>query len=306
MEQQLLSITTKLYIPNAIDNIFNSNYLLSRLRKTQKSFDGGTSIAIPIEFDELTSGGSFTGLELLNTSVNDVTTLAEYNWRHYYVTVGWSRDDYLKNKGSKTQIVNMVSMLTKNASKKMQKMLTSGIFASSKVNASDIDGLSTSITAASTTACGGLTSSDFSTWAAQRDTTTTKLTLSAMNTQYRAAADGPDAPTIVVTTDAIFGYYYDIATPLQRYGNEDAAKQGFTTLTFNGIPVVSDKACTSGAVYMLNEDHLWLAAHSDEDMRYKEPQEPLNQAASLGQIFWFGNVITDARRRQAVLTAITA
>jgi hypothetical protein len=127
-----------------------------------------------------------------------------------------------------------------------------------------------------------------------------------MNALYRDAMDGPDAPTIVVTTDDILGFYYDIATPLQRYQNADAASQGFTSLSFNGIPVVSDKACTTNYLFMLNENHLWLAAHSDEDMRYKKPQEPLNQAAELGQIFWMGNLITDARRRQAVMTGITS
>lgn len=306
MEDQIKSMTEKLYIPKLVDNIFSSNYLLSRLRKKQKNYDGGTSIVVPVEYAELSAGGSFQGLELLETTVSDIATLAEYDWRHYYVTLGWSREDYLKNKGSKTQIVNLVSSITKNASKKMQKLLTTGLFQTTKAASTDIDGLVVAICAASTTDCGGLDSNDFSTWAAQRDTSTTKLSLAAMNALYRDAMDGSDAPTIVVTTDDILGYYYDIATPLQRYQSTETASQGFTTLTFNGIPVVSDKNATSGYLFMLNEDHLWLAAHSDEDMRYKQPQEPLNQAASLGQIFWYGNIVTDARRRQAVMTAIAS
>jgi hypothetical protein len=306
MESQLLSVTEKLYIPKAIDNIFDSNYTLKKLRASQKSFDGGTKIAIPIEYAELASGGSFTGLELLDTAVNDVATLAEYDWRQYYVTVGWSRADYLKNKGSKTQIVNMVSMLTDNASKKMSKMLSTGLFQTTKAATSDIDGLVVATVAASTTDCGGLDSNDFSAWAAQRDTTTTKLSLASMNTLYRAAMDGPDAPNYIVTTDAILGYYSDIATPLQRYTNADSATQGFTTLSFNGIPVVSDKNAPASYLFMLNLDHLWLCAHKDEDMRYKKPTEPLNQAAELGQIFWMGNICCDSRRRQAVMTAIAS
>jgi hypothetical protein len=276
------------------------------MRKKQKNFDGGNSINVPLEYAELASGSSFAGLQLLDTSINDVITNAQYEWRHYYVTIGWSRGDYLKNKGSKTQIINLVSTVTNNASKKMQKLLTTGIFQTTKVASTDIDGLVVAICAAGGTACGGLTSTDFANWAPQRDTSTTKLSLSAMNTLYRSAMDGPDAPTIAVTTDAIMGYYYDIATPLQRYEKTDEAAQGFTTLLFNGIPVVVDKSCPAGYLFMLNEDHLNLFVHSDEDMRVKPVQEPLNQAASLGQIFWYGNIGTDARRRQAVMTAITA
>lgn len=238
--------------------------------------------------------------------MNDVATQAEYDWRHYYVTLGWSRGDYLKNKGSKEQVVNLVSMITKNASLKMAKMLTTGIFQTSKASSTDIDGLPVAIVAAGTTDCGGLDSNDFSTWAAQRDTSTTALTLAAMNTQYNAANDGPDQVDLIITTDAILGYYYNISTPLQRYTNTEVAKAGFTSLSFNDKPVMSDKGCNSSYMYMLNTEHLWLAVHKDEDMRYKEPQEPLNQAASLGQIFWYGNLVTDARRRQAVLTAITS
>lgn len=304
-ETMLDSITTKLYLNKAIDNIFDTNALLSRLRRNQRSYDGGTSIAIPIEYDELASGGSFQGLELLDTAVNDFITQASYDWRHYYVTLGWSRGDYLKNKGSKQRIVDLVESSFKNASKKMQKNLTTGLFQTSKASSSDIDGLVTAICAAGSTSCGNLTSSDVSTWSPQRDTTTTTLTLAAMNAVERDASDGSDRVTLWVTTDDILGYYYDIATPQQRYTNADkTANQGFTALTFNNVPIISDKNCTSSYLFGLNEDHLWLAVHKDEDMRYEPPMKPLNQAAELGQIFWFGNIVTDARRRQSVLTAI--
>lgn len=261
---------------------------------------------MPIEYAELASGGSFAGLELLDTAVNDINTLATYDWRQYYVTLGWSRKDYLINKGSKQQIVNLVESITKNASKKMQKLLTTGLFQVSKAASTDIDGLVNAITAAGTTACGGLTSSDFSTWAAQRDTTTTKLSLSALNSQERSAGDGDDRVSLWVTTDAIYGFFYDIATPLERLQNQDMAALGFTSLSFNGKPFVSDKSVTANYIHGLNEDHVWLAVHSDEDMRYEKPVKPLNQAAELGQIFWMGNVVCDARRRHVMFTGITS
>lgn len=304
MDSQINSITEKLYIPKMIDNIYNTNFLLSRLNKNKRSLDGGTQIAQPVEYDELVSGAAFQGYDLLDTVVNEIASQALFDWRHYFVTLGWSREDYLKNKSSKTKIVNLVSAITQNATKKMQKLLTAAIFGSNS-GGNDIDGLGI-ITAAGTTDCGGLDSNDFSTWAPTRDTTTTVLTLAAMNSLYRTIMDGPDAPTIVVTTDAIMGYYYNISTPLQRYVNTDTAKSGFTTLEFNGIPLYADKACTASTIYMLNEDHLWLAVHKDEDMRYKAAQEPLNQAVSLGQVFWYGNLVTDSRRRQGVMTAIAA
>jgi len=302
----IIAMTEKVYVPKFADNVFNTNPTLARLKKGEKTYDGGTSIVVPIEYAELASGGSFNGLDLLSTNVNDIATQAQFEWRQYYVTLGWSRKDYLINKGSKTQIVNLVEAMTKNASKKMQKNLTTGIFQTSKAATTDIDGLATAITAASTTNCGGISSTDLSTWAAQRDTSTTKLSLAAMNTQERAASDGDDRTTLWVTTDAIYGYFYDIATPLERLADKDMAALGFTSLSFNGRPIVSDKSCSSGYLYGLNEDHIWLAVHSDENMRYQKPQTPLNQAAELGQIFWMGNICTDARRRHVQFSAIAS
>lgn len=304
MDNQIDAITRKVYIPKAVNNVFDTNYLLKRLRSNQKTFSGGTKIAQPLEYDELVSGGSFQGLEILEVEVNDIISNAEFDWRQYYVTMGWSRRDYLMNKGNKEQVVNMVSSFSRNASQKMQKNLTTGLFQTSKAKSTDIDGLVTAICAAGSTACGGLTSTDIATWTPQRDTTTTKLSLASLNAQERGASDGTDRVSIWVTTDDIYGYFYDIATPLERLQNKEAGDLGFTALSFNGKPFMSDKNCTSSYVFGLNENHLWLVSHSDEDMRYEPPVKPLNQAASLGQIFWMGNIMTDARRRQAVSTAI--
>lgn len=307
MEDQIKAMTTKLYIPKAVDNIFNSNFFLSRLRKNQRTYSGGTSITVGLEYAELASAGSFSGTELLDTEVNDIVTQAEYEWRHYYVVFGWSRSDYLKNMGSKEKVIDLVSTSTKAASKKMQKNLTTGLFQTSKAKSTDIDGLIVATCAASTTECGGLSSSNFSTWAAQRDTSTTKLSLAALNTQERAAGDGDDRVSIWVTTDTILGYFYDISTPLMRYASQEALKAGFEgVMTFNGKPFVADKNQTASYIHGINENHFWMFSHTAEDMRYEPNVTPLNQAASLGKLFWFGNVGADARRRHVQFSAIAS
>jgi len=306
MDGEIISITRKLYIPKAVDTVFNSNQMLMRARKAQKSYDGGTSINPLLEYDELSAGGSFQGLELLDTTVNDIITNAQYEWRQEYVGVGWSTLDYLKNYGSKTKIIDLVSTKTKAASKKMQKMLTTQTFASTKAKSTDLDGWVVAAFAAGTTDCGALDSNDITLWAPQRDTSTTKLTLAAMNTLWRSASDEPESPTSIVTTDAIMGYYYDIATPLQRIGDTESAKMGFTSLSFNGVPLFSDKSAPTGYLFMWNEDHLFLGVHSQCDMKYIEPMKPLNQSAELGRIEWAGNWICDSRRRLGVMTAIAA
>ena len=306
MDSQLIAMTEKLYIPKLVDNVYDTNWTLKKLRAGQRSYDGGRKITPAIEYEEAASAGSFTGLEILDTTVGDISTSADYEWRQYFCTLGWSRRDYLINKSSKARIVDMVSAVTNNASKKLQKLLTTGLFQSSKADTTDIDGLIVAICAAGSTECGGLTSSDFAKWAPVRDTTTTKLTLAAMNSTWRDANDGTDTIDLIVTTDDVLGYFYDISTPLQRYNDSEAAKAGFTSLSFNGTSVVSDKNCTANHLYMLNLSHLWLGVHESENMRYQKPQTPIDQAGDIGQIFWMGNLVCDSRRRQAVMTAITS
>ena len=307
MEDQLKAITSKLYIKKEVDNIFTSNFLLSKMRAGERSYDGGTTIDIPIEHAQGAVGGSFKGLELLNTSFGDIITQATYEWRQMYSPLAWSHRDYLINKGSKQKIVDMVAAITRNAGKTMSKNLTTGIFQATKANSNDIDGLLVATVAASTTDCGALSSTDIATWAAQRDTTTTKLTLAALNNLWRDCSDGPDVPNLLVSTDKILGFFYDLSTPLQRYSNEAALKAGFEgVMTFNGVPFYADKNCTADQVFMLNLDHLWMGVHQDENMRYQEPQVPLNQSGNIGHIFWMGNILCDARRRQGLMTSITS
>lgn len=306
MESGILAMTEKLYIPKFADNVFNSNPVLAKLRAGEKGYDGGSSIVVPLEYAELCSGGSFQGLGLLDTTVNDIATQAQYEWREYYTTLGWSSRDYHINKGSKSQIVNLVESMMKNATKKMEKLLTTGIFQTTKAATTDIDGLPAAITAASTTDCGGLDSNDFSTWAAQRDTSTTKLSLAAMNTKEREASDGSDRTNLWVVTDAIYGYFYDIATPLERLQNKEMGDLGFTSLSFNGKPLLSDKGVSSGYMFGLNLDHLFLAVMNGRNMLYVKPQKPLNQSSELGRIEWMGNLVTDARRRQIQFSAIAS
>lgn len=308
-DDMITAMTTNYFLKDLVNNIFDSNALLSRMKEKERTYDGGRAIQIPLMNARAASSGSFTGYGLLDTQIADFATDAQFDWRHYYVTLGWSREDFLKNASSKARIVDLVEASTTNASETMQYNLTTGLFQTSRT-ATEIDGFATAMVAAATTAWGGLSSSDFTTWqpggaAAGRDTTTTTISLSALNTVIRQCSDGNDKTTVIVTTDAIFTYIYNLLTPNQQFVNTTNAKTGFTELSLNGIPVITDKNCTANYIYVLNEKHFWWGVHEKENMRYEKPKTPVDQATSIGQIFWYGNLVGDSRRRQGVLTAIT-
>lgn len=306
---QVTTLTEKYYLKDLVDNIFKTNALLSKLKEGIREYDGGNSIVVPLEYAVAASGSSFTGLGLLDTAIGDIATQAQFEWRQYYVTLGWSRLDYLKNRSSKARIVDLVEAVTNNASKTMQENLTTGLFQATKAKGTDIDGLAVAALAVNTTAYGGLSSTDFTSWqpggaAAGRDTSTTTVSLSAMNVIYRLASDGNDHVNLIVTSDTIFGFIYNLLTPNQQFVNTTDLKTGFTTLTWNGVPIITDKVSTGEYIYFLNTKHIWLAAHEEENMRYEKPKQPANQAASIGQVFWMGNIVGDSRRRLGAMTNV--
>ena len=105
---ELSAITEKYYMPKLIDNVFESNVLLSRARsKWMKKADGGTSIVVPVVYATTTASGWYTGAETLDTTANDQITAAEFDWKQAYANITITRSDELKHSG-KAQSVNFV------------------------------------------------------------------------------------------------------------------------------------------------------------------------------------------------------
>ena len=73
---QLSAITRKYHMPKLFDNIFASNALLARIKKSgqYQSVAGGTAMEIPLAFVANSAGGWFDGLDTLDTSDNDAFT----------------------------------------------------------------------------------------------------------------------------------------------------------------------------------------------------------------------------------------
>ena len=73
---------------------------------------------------------------------------------------------------------------------------------------------------------------------------------------------------------------------------------------YNGRPFLADSH--ANALYMLNEEYLFLAPHKDENMRFEPFQKPIQQNVRVAKIFWMGALVSDNNRRHGKLAAITA
>lgn len=71
----------------------------------------------------------------------------------------------------------------------------------------------------------------------------------------------------------------------QRFQDMESAKGGFTSLMFNGLPILVDSNCPSGYLFLFNEDYLHFIVHPEENFRFEPFQKPINQNIKVGHIF---------------------
>lgn len=300
---QISAITQKKYIPKLYDNIFNSNPLLQRHRKkSYELIDGGTTILVPLNYAAPTAAGWYSGADTLNVNDNDQATAAEYTWRQLYTNISILRSDELKNAGDE-QILSIVKAKVKIAEKNMEDLLGTGIF-SNATDPKSIVGLRQIISTSNT--IGGISQTTNSWWQAQVDSTTTTMSMSALQTQWNLATIGSWSPTVAITTRSLFNSYYALLQPQQRFQDSKTAEGGFQSLMFNGLPVCPDSHAAANTFYFLNESYMHLFAHKEEDMRFEPFAKPVNQNVKIAKIYWMGSYGTSNARLQAAFTALTS
>ena len=282
---QVTAITEKYFLPKLADNIFDSNPLAKRAKKNfYRAVDGGEKIVMPLEYAELTASGWYSGADVLSTTDNQSVTAAELLWKQLYANVTINRREELQNSG-KAQIISLVKSKMKTAEKTMMSKMGTGLWnAGSTTDA--IIGLRAWLNTASTV--GGISQSTNSWWQSQLDSTTTTLSIGAMQSIFNSASIDNDVPSCAFTTRTIYDLYYALLQPQQRFMDTETAKGGFKSLMFNGIPVIADSYCPASNMVFLNENYCHLFYHTAENFRMDSFIKPTNQNVRTSKIYWAG------------------
>lgn len=300
---QISAITKKHYIATLYDNIFDSNPLLQRLKKKcYERVDGGTSIMVPLNYAQSAAGDWYAGAETLSVEDSDVITAAEFQWKQIHEPLTISRKDELMNNGD-AAVLKFVKQKTMIAEKSIQQKLATGVY-NAGTNAKAIGGLRLIVATSSTV--GGISQTTYSWWRSQLDTSTTTTTIAAMQAIDNNCSIGNDGPSVITTTRTLYNSYYALLQPQQRFQDTETAKGGFTSLMFNGKPVIVDNDCPANHMFFLNEKYLHLFYHPDEDMRFEPFQKPINQNVKVAHIYWMGAFGTSNARMQGLANALTA
>ena len=301
---QLNSITRNKIVPMLYDNIFESNPLLKRMLASgqYRSVSGGTYIDIPLNYAQSTSAGWYNGAATLATADNENLTAARFSWCNLYAAITVSKEDINKNGGDEG-VVKLLTAKAQIAESTLKDLLGTGLY-SDGTDAQSIQGLDDIIAINQTV--GGISQSTYSWWRGQLDSTTTTLTLSAMNSVYESCTVGTDRPSVITTTRANYNRYYNLLQPQQRFYDSDSAKGGFSSLMFNSAPVLVDTHATTAGMYFINEKELWLFYHPSENFSFDDYDSPVNQRVMTGRVNWMGALGSSNNRKHGRLSAITA
>lgn len=300
--------TERHFAPKVVDQVFNSNPVGMTLKRDAKTLSGGESIELPSIYAKGT-GEWFREWDTYSAAHKEQIGAGRLDWKLYTTPVVLSHLQLLKNGESKERRFDLAMQKNIIAAKTAADDLGIALFSTTDAaGAAQIDSLDRAVSAGTTVYAGitRATTGDTATWAANVDSTSTTLTLGTLQDLWGNCTEGDEHPTLIAATQLNFNRYWNMLTPIQRLGSELMGKAGFTSLLFNGVPVVVDSHVPANYLYMFNMNHIQLTAHKLAFFTFEKAVMPTNQWVHIGRYFFVGNVACSAPRYQGKLTAITS
>lgn len=310
------ALSRRLILPRIVDNVYNSNPLFYRWYHANKFVQqGGTQIEQPLMYSRMAAGGSYQGYQLLTITPTDSVQNAAFPWAQYYTPVTVDGLTLLRA-DSPLAIADFIATQFKQAEMDMSDNLGSGLW-SDGASATDIIGLRVAVdNGAISSSYGAINHSGNTWWNAQIDSTTTTMTLLALQTLFGSCTSGGRSPTIIFSTQANYNRYWNLNLTPQQFpvqpGGKDMqlAQAGFENLLFNGVPWLVDSHIpttgTEGNIFFLNEDYAQIVTAARADFHLQDFQTPVNQDAMTALLLWAGQLVISNIQRQGKFTAIAA
>ena len=309
------AITRHFIMPEVTDVIYNSNLFFYRMNQAKKIIPGGTQLEFPFMFQAMSAGGAYSGLDVLTITQSDTIKNGVWDWKQHYVPVVVDGLTMIKT-DSPLAIANFIRLQFEQAEMQMADNLGTGIMSDGSTNAKELDGFGLAID--STGTYGGLARSTNSWLAAQEDSSTSALTLTALQSMFGNCKKGGRSPSLLLSRQEQYNRYWKLASDKQNIYTEPIARDsqlaslGFDNLLFNGVPwCVDDKVfdgpnASNSAILMLNEDFIHLAVSPRADFYLEDFQTPITQDAMVSKLLWAGNVIVRHPARCGKMTALTS
>jgi len=344
----------KLYA-KVVDNVLSSRTLASRLMGNGKPFMGKT-FDYTIKITDSALGEFFTGLETLSTAASDTTITLSYAHTAFAQPVVLPMLESFANQGREGTI-DLDQFKYDEAVAEATQKIGSAIYGTG--SGDQPLGLGAIVDdATDVTTIGGQSRSTYAVLKATRTAsggTVSLAKLATLDDTISASGVESESATLNVTTKTVWSLYEQLLAPAVRaeYASvgynalgvrgdailksraELKGAAGFTALTYRGVPVIKDDACTSGNWFMLNERYLeWrgrsvvpskfagqiskvnlgtpstmegvAAAPSNHNGWFVQQAQMMpNQAGIIARFYVIGQLCTSQPRRHGRLTGIS-
>jgi hypothetical protein len=294
------SITQKYFIPVLADNVNTSNPTIMKVRKENVS--GGTDIRQPVRYRRGVQQ-NYAGTEVLDTSYIEKKFAFIFNWKQKNFPITISGLDEIKNNGPEAVLSHLKTEMTAAEEDALDSFAT-GIY-SAGTDPKDLTGVRVFLSTSNT--YGGIAQASNSWAQAKIDSTTTTLSLNALQTMYEQAKEGNDAPDFIAMTAAQFNTFWGLIQVQQRFSDDDTAKAGFKNLMFNGAVVTEDSYVPSGVpVIGFNMKRLCLKSSTTRKFpgKFIDFDGPVDQDAKVAHIRWAGELVCEQPRKFFAFTAL--
>ncbi len=312
----LLTTTMEMIEPTLYDQFFDDLPLWKWLNSkgSVKKGGSGESIMFEVSYAKQTQQKSYSGYDILDTTPHEFMTRAFYNWKSYATPIVISGDDKDKNAGNKTKILDLLEEKTTNATMSMRDDLSTDTYGAGTENDSKvIVGLQALVADTPTSGTvGHINAAAPNSWWRNQFTNSAGSFagggLAYLRDLFNDCTFGSKKPDAIFTTQVISEFYEATLQPQQRFVGDTiaGADGGFGDMLYKRAPVVFDRDCGSGRLYMLNSKFIQLRILNDKDFKTTPFVTPTNQDVSIAQLIFKGALVVPARRYHGVITGITA
>jgi len=314
---QVTAITHNAIKEILTDGVFTSSAYLNRLKQKMRIEGGGNQILCPLmTVDDTGSTGSFyKRADALSLQEYDGISASKHDWKYLQETVVIYKTDIAKNAGA-AGVLKLVASKVSQAKGAMGQRMVKGALSdgTSSTGALDSDqfvGLQ-SIIGATGTSYGGFSDSDLSTWLAAVDDnsgTNRAITKAILDANYdNASENGKGQPSLGLCNKAVFSKIKGLLTAQQRTTREDSMS-GFghagQVLVYNGIDVLIENQMPDNTFFHVDEEHAYLVAQKDNNMRRQSIQDLETADALLERVFFYGNMVAPERKYHGRINDIT-
>lgn len=322
----LLSTTAANWQGGINDAITTSMALLDRLQRRGKvkSYSGGYEVHLPLEYAFNNSFQWYSGYEYLNTTPNEIMTIARYTPKQASIAVSISGREQRENRGPE-QIIDLLEAKMSNAKRSAKHYFNQGIYGDgTAAGGKSIQGLAALVSKTPNTGIiGGIDASDNSNmwWrnVAVDATDDAKGAITEANVQdyfaqmSYALTRGTDAPDMIVADNQVYDLYRKSLTSIQRIqdnSGEGPAGGGFASLVYYGPGGKADVVLDGGrggqmpdkTAYFLNTDYIYLMQDPGRNWTPVGGERlNTNQDAVVQLLLWMGAFVTSNRSLQGVL-----